>query len=361
MEQKIGRENLKLRLLALAGGLLTVLLFFASAVLLVVPAPWEVERVLDAQLGGLVREVTPGERRQAEALLWQLLPLQNLRQRMDLYPYLGPEELLLQELNDLYEELTDRYLGPVEEEEYSSPREQILARFIIQPEDYDIAWDDSGRRRKGETTDTEELARYQALWKQVRRVLPAESLAPFGYFLIWTDGEGETLAYVRCLDEEGHEWELAVDPADADDEEELVATVIHEYAHYLTLNGDQVQYTKHQTASTYNEWGMVSEEDSYLNRYYQRFWRPILDDCLINPGSYGFYLRHREEFVSSYASTDPSEDICESFSVFVLSEEPRGESIAEQKVRFFYEFEELVALRQAIRDNLALSQSAAGG
>lgn len=51
-----------------------------------------------------------------------------------------------------------------------------------------------------------------------------------------------------------------------------------------------------------------------------------------------------------YASTNPEEDIVESFVDFVYFdkiEEP--ERIADQKVNFFYEFPKLVKIREHIR------------
>lgn len=91
----------------------------------------------------------------------------------------------------------------------------------------------------------------------------------------------------------GKKWEIAVDPADAGDGEMFVETVLHEYSHYLTLNNEQVKYTARQTASTYNEEGMVAYEGSYLDDFYQRFWADYLDDRLSDMDTYNFFLRQR--------------------------------------------------------------------
>jgi hypothetical protein len=52
--------------------------------------------------------------------------------------------------------------------------------------------------------------------------------------------------------------------------------------------------------------------------------------------------------VDDYATTHPTEDIAESFAYFVFSPEPTGDSIKDQKIAFFYEYPELVKLRQSI-------------
>ena len=63
---------------------------------------------------------------------------------------------------------------------------------------------------------------------------------------------------------------------------------------------------------------------------------------------YGFYKKYQDQFVGDYAVTHPAEDIAESFTHFVFSPKPAGESIRDQKVRFFYEYPELVELRGQI-------------
>jgi len=46
--------------------------------------------------------------------------------------------------------------------------------------------------------------------------------------------------------------------------------------------------------------------------------------------------------------THPAEDIAESFTYFVFTPKPTGNSIKEQKIAFFYEYPELVKLRSDI-------------
>ena len=71
-----------------------------------------------------------------------------------------------------------------------------------------------------------------------------------------------------------------------------------------------------------------------------------------------FFLRFYDDFIDPYASTDPSEDICESFTYFVLR--PRDpyayQDVWSQKLDFFYNYPELVEFRTAVRGNLGLAQ-----
>jgi hypothetical protein len=64
------------------------------------------------------------------------------------------------------------------------------------------------------------------------------------------------------------------------------------------------------------------------------------------------YEEHASDFVSDYASSNIVEDMAESFAQFVVGEKKTGTTIADQKVNFFYGFEELTKLRTTIRENL---------
>ncbi len=46
---------------------------------------------------------------------------------------------------------------------------------------------------------------------------------------------------------------------------------------------------------------------------------------------------------------NPEEDIAESFLHFVWEDKPKGRTIAEQKILFFYDFDELIKIREEIR------------
>jgi hypothetical protein len=70
---------------------------------------------------------------------------------------------------------------------------------------------------------------------------------------------------------------------------------------------------------------------------------------------YQFYQAHSAEFVDDYAATHPTEDIAESFTYFVFSPKPAGASIKEQKIKFFYEYPELVQLREGILSGICSS------
>ena len=101
---------------------------------------------------------------------------------------------------------------------------------------------------------------------------------------------------------------------------------------------------------------------SYLNLFFQKFWTGIYSDF---KWFYEFddydkfldhnaliYQKHKNQFVTEYAASNPDEDFAESFMEFVLKEKPTKSTIADQKIRFFYDFPELIEMRDFIRSNL---------
>ena len=148
----------------------------------------------------------------------------------------------------------------------------------------------------------------------------------------------------------------------------------------------------------YDDWAGCLKEDSYLNLFFQKFWTDIYREYIYGGeqviSAYAFHQKYYDQFVSNYAATNPAEDFAETFTTFVLWDdesidnytkwcnsewdwgdpsEPGGwnlinerglsywkwcekiyrdNSIWEEKIRFFYDFPELVEMRDFIRSNL---------
>ena len=338
----------------LIGAALCLLLLFGAGCS---PAPGAdqetLDRELDVQLGLLAEVITQEERSAAMDLWMRLRPVRQARLDRGEYRRGDREQELLEELNGLYEAYTIRYLGGDDLGwGYTDPEEHVLARYRIggageltlMPNSLDLTHGPWTRE------DLEEM------WESMQAVLPKDAFRDFRSYVPFTDGEGETVAYVLPADPGGSQWEICLDPADMGDRDYFLETVLHEYCHYLTLNHRQADYRGEPTVETYCEAGMVSREGSYLDDFCQQFWTGYLDDRLADLDSYNFFLRHAEDFVSSYASTDPSEDISESFAFFVLWDVPESEAVWAEKLRFFLDYPELTEFRRQVRENLGLEQ-----
>lgn len=101
-----------------------------------------------------------------------------------------------------------------------------------------------------------------------------------------------------------------------------------------------------------------AKEGSYINALYQNYWKDIHDEFLDTGDDeskkQAFYEKYQDRFVTQYASTNPGEDIAECFTHFVIFDKPTGDTYANKKVQLFYNYPELVELRNYIRKSLSI-------
>jgi hypothetical protein len=222
----------------------------------------------------------------------------------------------------------------------------------------------------------QDTARHQELWDFITTVVPPEYRRQVAYFVITTDGPAGTLGAVEQTDDP-ETWSLYMDVQDAGNFSDLVTTLVHEIAHIFTLDTSQVatdwdvfnnpdDYDAYErgddACDTYFMFEGCSYPDSYINLFFARYWQEIYPEWLeisqeedeesLENLLYDLYGRYPDQFVSDYAVTSPEEDIAESFMYFVLAPAPSGETMAEEKILFFYEFPELVTLRDDMRAGL---------
>lgn len=231
----------------------------------------------------------------------------------------------------------------------------------------------------GDLKDEQENSALQnEAWQIFTEMIPPQNREMIGQYSVFTDGADNTLAAVEQLSDDITLWSLQIDTADLEDKDALLFTLIHEYAHVLTLDSSQVtpdqelvddwnnpKLLKEKAAAcpTYFTGTGCSHADSYIHVFYNRFWLDVNDEWQTidamqydNPDDltpyydalYQFYKAHPDQFIDDYSTTHPAEDIAESFAYFVFGPKPTGTSIKEQKIAFFYEYPELVALRQSV-------------
>ncbi|GAB4544082.1 MAG: hypothetical protein Fur002_16960 [Anaerolineales bacterium] len=225
--------------------------------------------------------------------------------------------------------------------------------------------------------EQQDSAAQQEAWRLFTDIIPTQNRQMIGQYAVFTDGYSNTLAAVEQDPKDITRWILGIDLADLEDKDALLFTLVHEYAHLLTLNAEQVvpdqalvndwnnpKLLKEKAAlcSNYFTGTGCSYPNSYIQTFYDRFWAGDVNnewqaiDALqyeedLNPyyeGLYQFYLSHSDEFVDDYSVTHPAEDIAESFAYFIFAPKPSGNSVKEQKIAFFYDYPELVTLRENI-------------
>ncbi len=225
-----------------------------------------------------------------------------------------------------------------------------------------------------------DFASHQELWNYFAALIPYEYRAHLAEFSIFTDGESNTLAAVAQTYTDPKLWGLEVDIADTGDYYYFSFTLVHEFAHLLTLGPEQVPpslavfnnpedneiyFNEVSACPSFFPGEGCSLASSYINQFYERFWVEIYeewneinleeDEDLYYEKLDDFYYKYEDQFLTDYAATNPAEDIAESFAFFVFTEKPAGNTIAEQKILFFYEYPELVELRTEILNNLCMS------
>lgn len=217
---------------------------------------------------------------------------------------------------------------------------------------------------------------HRQLWEYYRSLIPPAYRTTLAEFSIMTDGQENILAAVTQTYNDPNLWSLDVDIADTNDYYYLTFTLVHEFAHLLTLGPNQVPpslaifdnpddndiYIKELSAcSTYFPGEGCSNPDSYVNAFYEQFWTDIYDEwneinLIEDEDKYyealdKFYKKYQDQFLTDYSVTNPAEDIAEAFGFFVFAEIPDGDTVAEQKILFFHQYPELVQLRNQIVAN----------
>lgn len=265
-------------------------------------------------------------------------------------------------LRDREEEIEEAYLVT-----YTISNDELIDPFY---ESVDITLEN----------DQKNIEKHKELWAYFATLIPYKYRTHLVEFVMMTDGESNILAAVAQTSFDASLWNLQIDSADTSDYFYLTFTMVHEFAHLLTLNPEQVPpsegifnnpadedlyFREISACSTFHPGEGCSNEDSYINQFYERFWTDIYEEWNeINleedEDAYydlldEFYNQYEDQFLTDYSVTHPAEDIAESFSFFIFAEKPDGNSIAEQKILFFYEYPELVELRAEILNSLCVS------
>ena len=214
-----------------------------------------------------------------------------------------------------------------------------------------------------------DLESQKLIWDYFVSIIPSEKRVPLTEYRIFTDGSGNKTGYNHISftlngEDVSETWALEIDLADYQDLKSVSDVLVHEFAHMLTLNVHQIDVRTSPTdCQFYADDSQCSSKDSFLNRFFIRFWKWNLydewktitsqaDKSAVERELTSFYQSHPQDFVREYAATAPREDIADSWTYFVMTPKPAGNTVAEEKILFFYEIPELVDLRSQIRSRI---------
>jgi hypothetical protein len=206
------------------------------------------------------------------------------------------------------------------------------------------------------------------IWSYFASIIPPEQRVPLNEYRIFSDGSGNISGYNEIQgtwkgEDESETWALEVDLANYQNLKSVNDVLVHEFGHMLTLNIHQMDMRTEPAKCQFYADDTCSFEDSYLNRFFDQFWKGKLydewktitsqtDKAAVKSGLTTFYQAHSQDFVREYAATAPVEDIADSWTYFVMTPRPVGNTVAEQKILFFYNIPEFVDLRSEIRSRI---------
>gem|GEM_PF-781339 len=221
-----------------------------------------------------------------------------------------------------------------EEEQFSflnNYDEEIVATYLINNNELNIPDEDD---------DWSYYAEW--FWDEFTWVIPSEELWMLESFSVFNDDE--LIAYVIQEQDDLKKWNLAINLNTNISYHDSISTHVHEFAHLLFLNSLQVNPYKSSIAcysGVYIEDKGCPYSRSYIVEFIDRFGLDYEQEY------------ETDIYVSEYAASNILEDMAETFYMFVLTEKPEGNTIAEQKILLFYEYEELVFLRAKILSRVA--------
>ncbi|MDO5980546.1 hypothetical protein [Flavivirga spongiicola] len=206
--------------------------------------------------------------------------------------------------------------------------------------------------------------KHQEIWALVKKIIPLSHRNRISEFILYSGETSGSAGFVFESSKDLSTWKMGIAIDFAYDggfnkNGELAYTIIHEFGHILTLDKNQVNSSINESdCSNFYTGEGCAKEASFINQSYNKFWKDIWGEF----NSAGedetkrdaFYTKHKNRFLTQYASTNPGEDSAEVFAVFVTRNGgANGNTIAEQKLKLMYTYSNFVELRNYIRGNIS--------
>ncbi len=240
--------------------------------------------------------------------------------------------------------LGDRYLSELREyvdlqdEPHIFFENRTRTTFInYEIEDFEII----GRDEKNPLPFSDEES-FKSMWGVFQHVFPHRYIKDINEYRLFSDGEGNTAAYVT-IKEDG--TVLAMDVRDNTHKATQYRNLIHEFAHIYSLPIEDFNESCDSTDIT------CIKENTIIDNHAKRFWSQYDESWLENSGKSrfqleGFYNNNVTDFYVPYQATNVKEDYAITFMKFITEKIPSNSSqLRDVKVQSMYEDQELVALR----------------
>lgn len=204
------------------------------------------------------------------------------------------------------------------------------------------------------------------VWNILKNISNKETLSKhLEYFAIYDDTDSDTVAFVE-ESTYSQDWLMAINLSQLsfDSKEskyDIIETMVHEYAHIVSFNNDQVPDVSEEKCQTRYVVEGCPLKSSYYQSFVDTFWSQkdieFVDKLIesndqedIDEELYDFYEENKDAFITDYAATNPGEDFAESFAHFMLEDVHSGKEIKSKKVNFFFNYPEFIELRSTIQN-----------
>lgn len=193
------------------------------------------------------------------------------------------------------------------------------------------------------------------VWKSIERVFtPRGAAARIDQLRLGRDVSSDTMAWVS-RSESVEYWTFAANLAYAADDDDWMSTVVHEYAHILSLGPESADAFAVTCDTLWVGQGCLFP-DADLLTFSDRFWNRYTDapDALNVDADVAdaFFSAHEGDFVDAYAATNVTEDFAESFLAYVSEDPVEGDDLLSQKIAFFGDYPRYVLVRERLRAEL---------
>lgn len=185
---------------------------------------------------------------------------------------------------------------------------------------------------------------YRDIWNNIKSLSPDDLTDKYiETYEVYNNPNDDTLAFVDDDDGNG-KWRISINLAGykSSTERENKTTIIHELGHIISLNTSEVDPNVANCVNLKLDEGCANK-GSAINAFWNNYWKGVT-----NP------QYDENKYVDEYATTDVTEDFAETFAFFVLGkQEDLGDSVKDQKIKLFYSFPDLVAIRTEMRNNMS--------
>lgn len=182
----------------------------------------------------------------------------------------------------------------------------------------------------------------RTIWNRFTQITPPQYRAELIEIALLADGQGAAV-----VPNAQDQWGLHVAPFP---DGALDHILVHELAHLISVRRSETIKEPDSTVCPTVQIGYgCARPGSIFDQFTRTFWSPKNTKKTSGHTRTALFHNNPDEYVTVYAATNSAEDFAESFRHFIFDHKPTTATVADQKVNLFWQSEELIQLRTAVR------------